>query len=168
MEHLILVDANDNQIGTAEKVQAHKDGALHRAFSIFVVNSKGEMLLQRRALSKYHCGGLWANTVCGHPRPGEKLEHAVHRRLNEELGFDCPLTKKFSYIYKAAFENGLTEHEFLHVFVGTSDAKPKPDPQEVMDVSWQSPDAVRRDLKKHPEQYAFWFHQSMERLKDDA
>jgi isopentenyl-diphosphate delta-isomerase len=164
MEQVILVNANDEQIGTSEKLLAHKEGKLHRAFSIFVFNHKGELLLQRRALSKYHCGGLWANTVCGHPRPGEKLEDAAHRRLREELGFDCQLIERFHYTYKIPFENGLTEHEFLHVFVGKSDAQPSANPDEVMETSWMNLEEIRRELKISPEKYAYSFHQSMERF----
>jgi isopentenyl-diphosphate delta-isomerase len=164
MEQVILVNAKDEQIGTSEKLAAHKEGKLHRAFSIIVENSKGEMLLQRRALSKYHCGGLWANTCCGHPRPGENLEDAAHRRLREEMGFDCALREVFSYTYNISFENGLTEHEFLHVFVGVSQERAHPNPDEVMEVRRMTIDKVFKELRDHPEKYAYWFHQTMARF----
>src|SRR4030042_2763439 len=127
MEKIILVDENDREIGTEEKLKTHEQGKLHRAFSIFVFNSKGELLLQRRAKGKYHSGGLWTNTCCSHPREGEKLEEAVHRRLKQEMGLDCPLKEAFSFIYKVRFENGLFEHELDHVFIGRVDGKPVPD-----------------------------------------
>ncbi len=163
-EHVILVDPHDKEIGTSEKLQAHKDGKLHRAFSIFVFNKNGEMLIQRRALTKYHCGGLWANTCCGHPRPGEKLDAAAHRRIKEELGFDCPMREQLHYTYKTSFENGLTEHEYLHVFVGQFDGTPKLNAEEVSEIKWVSVDEIKQELKQHPKHYAFWFHESMQRL----
>lgn len=164
MEHVILVDENDNQIGVGEKVETHRQNQLHRGFSIFVFNSKGETLLQQRALSKYHCPGLWANTCCGHPRPGETVEQAAHRRLKEEFGFDAPFAEKLSYIYKVAFENGLHEHEFLHVFVGAADAKPAPNPEEIDGWKWVSIADIKNDIIQRPEQYAYWFKVSMEKL----
>jgi isopentenyl-diphosphate delta-isomerase len=163
-ETVILVDTNDKQIGTAEKLQAHKDAQLHRAFSIFIFNKHGDMLLQQRALTKYHCGGLWANAVCGHPRPNETLEAATKRRMREEIGITCPLREQLHYTYKVPFENGLTEHEFLHVFVGTCDESPVPNPAEVAQVEWLSIDKIKEELKTTPKKYAFWFHESMKRL----
>lgn len=115
-EMLILVDKNDNQIGTEEKIKTHEEGKLHRAFSVFIFNPKGEMLLQKRAKIKYHSGGLWTNACCSHPRVGEILEEAAHRRLREEMGFDCELKKESSFIYNAKLDRGLTEHEFDYVF----------------------------------------------------
>src|SRR4030095_7998604 len=115
---VILVDQEDRPSGTAEKMEAHRKGLLHRAFSVFIFNSKGEMLLQQRALSKYHSGGLWTNACCSHPAPGEKTKDGAIRRLNEELGFETPVEKVFDFVYKAEFDNGLTEHEFDHVFAG--------------------------------------------------
>src|SRR5690349_17076045 len=124
-EYLILVDEQDHEIGTEEKLKTHRDAKLHRAFSIFIFNKKGQLLLQRRALSKYHSGGLWTNTCCGHPRPGENIDKAAHRRLQEEMGFDCNMKDVFRFTYKAPLDHGLTEHEVDHVFIGTCDAQPK-------------------------------------------
>lgn len=117
-ENVILVDKNDQPIGQGEKTAVHKAGQLHRAFSILIFNDKGKLLLQQRAKGKYHCPRLWSNTCCSHPRPGEDILVAAHRRLQEEMGFDCPLEDKFSFIYKVKFDNGLTEHEYDHVLIG--------------------------------------------------
>jgi len=164
-EHVILVDTNDRPLGTEEKLRAHQLGLLHRAFSIFVFNTKGELLLQQRAYSKYHTGGLWTNTCCSHPRPGEELEDAVHRRLQEEMGFDCPLTKAFSFVYRATFEaDKLIEHEFDHVFIGVSDTLPVPNPAEVGDFAYHPIDTIATDITKHPERYTFWFKQALDRV----
>jgi len=164
MEKLILVDENDRETGEEEKLKAHKDGKLHRAFSIFVFNSRGELLLQRRALGKYHSPGLWTNTCCSHPRPGESLMDAAHRRLAEEMGFDCPLKEAFSFIYRVEFENGLIEHEFDHVILGKCDAKPDPDPEEVEEWKWVSLSDVIEDVRKRPGRYTYWFRIAVERL----
>ncbi len=156
-EMLILVDENDRQIGTEEKIKAHEEGKLHRAFSIFIFNSKGEMLLQKRAKTKYHSGGLWTNTCCSHPRDGERIEEAVHRRLKEEMGFDCELEEKFHFIYKVKLDHGLTEHEFDHVFVGKYDGEVKPNPEEADDFKWINMETLKKDLEEHPENYTEWF-----------
>lgn len=133
MEKIILIDEEDNEIGSGEKIDVHKKGKLHRAFSIFVFNSKGEMIIQQRDIRKYHCGGLWTNTCCSHPRPEEELDNAIHRRLEEEMGFDCCLREAFTFTYYSKFENGLTEYETDHVFVGISDSEPKVNRAEAMD-----------------------------------
>ena len=164
MEQVIHVDENDQQIGVGEKIETHQQNRLHRGFSIFVFNSKGETLLQQRARGKYHCGGLWVNTCCGHPRPGETVEAAVHRRMREELGIDCDFTKIGKYVYQVDFENGLHEHEFLHVFSGTADVTPQPNPDEVMAWKWMPMDALKKDMRDHPENYAYWFKVSIEKL----
>jgi isopentenyl-diphosphate delta-isomerase len=165
MEQVIHVDNKDNQIGVGEKLETHQQGKLHRAFSIFILNANGEMLIQQRAQCKYHCPGLWANTCCGHPRPGETVAQAAHRRLQEEFGFDAPFEEKLSYVYKVAFDNGLTEHEFLHVFVGTADGvKPVPNPEEIDGWKWVAVADVKRDIVQRPEQYAYWFKLSVEKL----
>lgn len=157
-EMIILVDEKDNQTGTAGKMEAHQNGGkLHRAFSICVFNSKGEMMLQMRAKSKYHCGGLWTNACCSHPRDGETIEHAIHRRLMEEMGFDCLLKEIFSMIYRAPFENGLTEHEFDHFYFGKFDGEPKPNPEEVGDWKWANVKELLADAKKNPKKYTPWF-----------
>ncbi|MGC8851384.1 MAG: isopentenyl-diphosphate Delta-isomerase, partial [Candidatus Micrarchaeia archaeon] len=136
MEQVILVDENDRELGVGEKMEVHRNGQLHRAFSIFVFNSDGKLLIHQRAKEKYHSGGLWTNTCCSHPRPGEKLDEAIHRRLVEEMGFDCPLKEVFSFVYQVKFENGLFEHELDHVYIGKFDGDPKPNPAEVMDWKW--------------------------------
>jgi isopentenyl-diphosphate delta-isomerase len=153
---VILVDKNDKQIGVEEKLSAHKAGKLHRAFSIFVFNKNNELLLHKRASTKYHSGSLWTNTCCSHPRVGEELELAIHRRLEEEMGFDTPLEKTFNFIYKATVGD-LTEHEFDHVFIGKYDGEVKPDPEEVEDIAWFTYSKLIDDMKIHPEKYTEWF-----------
>lgn len=157
MQKVILVDENDVMVGTEEKLKAHLDGKLHRAFSIFVINSKNELLLQKRASEKYHSPGLWTNTCCSHPAPEETLNQSVHRRLKEEMGFDCKLSWSFSFIYKAEFENGLTEHEYDHVYIGNYDLEPDPNPLEVEDWKWMNMDQIRNDINENNHLYTFWF-----------
>jgi isopentenyl-diphosphate delta-isomerase len=161
-ERVILVDENDKEIGSEEKIEAHKTGNLHRAFSIFTFNSKGKMLLQQRAQNKYHSGGLWANACCSHPRLGEMLGEAVHRRLKEEMGFDCELKEIFSFIYKARV-GPLTEHELDHVFIGMYDGEVHPNPDEVDDYRWVTIESLKEDVKNHPEAYTEWFKIALEK-----
>jgi isopentenyl-diphosphate delta-isomerase len=156
-EFVILVDEHNNEIGLMEKLEAHQKALLHRAFSIFILNSKGELLLQQRALNKYHSGGLWTNTCCSHPRANEQTIDAAHRRLKEEMGFDCELTEKFSFLYKAPFDNGLTEHELDFIFVGEFNDVPNINPEEVNDYTWMMIDDVLSDLKQFPNKYTEWF-----------
>jgi isopentenyl-diphosphate delta-isomerase len=156
-EMVILVDETDKEIGTEEKMKTHKEAKLHRAFSIFVFNSKGEMLLQKRAKSKYHSGGLWSNACCSHPRPGEDTMQAAHRRLMEEMGFDCDLQEAFNFIYKANLDHSLTEYEYDHVFIGKYDGKIKLNPEEAEDFKWISIDVLKENIEKHPEKYTVWF-----------
>jgi isopentenyl-diphosphate delta-isomerase len=163
-EKVVLVDENDNEVGTERKTRAHQQGRLHRAFSIFVFNSKGELLIQKRAKTKYHSGGLWANTCCSHPRPGEPIEKAAHRRLKEEMGFECELKKAFSFTYRAEFENGLIEHEYDHVFIGKFDGEPQPDPEEVEDWKWVDTEELKKDIKENPDSYTYWFKTSIDSL----
>jgi isopentenyl-diphosphate delta-isomerase len=164
-DEVILVDEDDKQIGISEKLEAHQSGGkLHRAISIFIFSPKGEMLLQQRAKSKYHCGGLWTNTCCSHPRPGEETEAAAHRRLKEEMGIDCKLFEIHSFIYKTDFENGLTEHEFDHVLVGTFDGEPTISREEAENWKWETVEAVRNDIREHPEKYTYWFKFSFEEV----
>lgn len=155
-ENIILVDENDQEIGTMEKMQAHQEARLHRAFSVFIFNSKGETMLQQRALSKYHSGGLWTNTVCSHPRSGETLEAAVHRRLQEEMGFDCDVKEVFSFIYKVPLDHGLSEHEFDHVFVGNFDGEPQLNREEAESYKWITLDELKQDITNHPAKYTEW------------
>lgn len=157
MNEVILVNERDEEVGTLDKMEAHHKGLLHRAFSVFIVNHKGEMLLQKRALGKYHSGGLWTNACCSHPIPGEEILDAAKRRLKEELGFTLPLNKVFEFIYKADFENGLTEHEYDHVFIGLYDGAIHPDPQEVSDYCYKSMADIRNSLSSHPGNFTEWF-----------
>lgn len=162
-EKIILVDEKDNEIGSGEKLKVHQEGKLHRCFSLFVFNSKGELMLQERAKSKYHSGGLWTNTCCSHPRAGEKIEEAVHRRLREEMGFDCEVKEIFSFIYKAKLDHGLWEHEFDHVFIGKFDKEPKINPEEAEGWKWIGLDELKKDMAKSPENYTVWFKIAMEK-----
>ena len=164
MDRIILVDEKDREIGTGEKLKVHEQGKLHRAFSIFVFNSKGETLLQKRAKGKYHSGGLWTNTCCSHPRAGERLEEAVHRRLKEEMGFDCPLKEIFTFIYKVKFDNGLYEHEFDHVFMGEFEGDPSPNPEEADGWRWVPLDELRKGVREDPENYTYWLKAALERV----
>ncbi len=154
---VILVDEHDNQIGTMEKMEAHRQGRLHRAFSIFIYNSRGEMLLQQRAMGKYHSGGLWTNACCSHPQPGDELLNSALRRLGEELGFTTPISKVFDFVYRAGFENGLIEHEFDHVFTGTYDGPVKINEEEVSEYAFQPIDSIAASLKEEPSIYTEWF-----------
>jgi isopentenyl-diphosphate delta-isomerase len=156
-EQVILVDKNDKEIGTEEKTKAHVDGKLHRAFSIFIFNNSGKMLLQKRASDKYHSGGLWTNACCSHPRPKENLAEATHRRLKEEMGFDCPLKTRFRFIYKAALNNGITEHELDYVFTGLYEGEIKINPDEADDYKWIDIKSLKEDLACHPNDYTAWF-----------
>lgn len=163
---VILVNEEDEEIGTMDKLQAHQEGVLHRAFSIFIFNSQGELLLQQRALGKYHSGGLWTNTCCSHPSPGESLEQATQRRLPEEMGFSCNLNHTFHFIYKANLDKQLVEHELDHVFIGTSDITPQPNPSEVCAYKYVSKDDIRQELSKFPENYTEWFKICFQRAFD--
>ena len=160
LEEVILVDENDDAIGTCEKLAAHVNGGkLHRAFSIFIFHSStGKLMLQKRAKHKYHFGSLWTNTCCSHPRPGETVREAATRRLQEEMGFIVPLTEKTVFTYRAEDkESGLTEHEIDHVFIGTFDESPTPNPEEVEDWCWKEREAIERDLAENPDKYTPWF-----------
>ena len=156
-DKVILVDNNDNQIGLMPKLEAHEKGVLHRAFSVFIFNNDGELMLQRRALTKYHSPGLWTNTCCSHQRDGETNIISGKRRLNEEMGFDTELFEKTSFIYKAKFDNGLTEHEFDHVLVGSYNHSPIINSIEVDSWKWMSMENVKKDIKDHPDNYTAWF-----------
>jgi isopentenyl-diphosphate delta-isomerase len=156
-EYVILVDENDQPQGLMEKMEAHEKGVLHRAFSIFLFNQRGEMLIHQRAKEKYHSGGLWTNTCCSHPRDGESSMDAAVRRLHEEMGIKCPLQEKFSFIYRAEFDHGLVEHELDHVFMGSYDGEIKPNPAEVMDWKYVHIDLLLADMEEHPENYTAWF-----------
>jgi isopentenyl-diphosphate delta-isomerase len=156
-ERVVLVDESDAEVGTLEKQRAHVEGRLHRALSVFVFNGTGDVLLQRRAGSKYHSGGQWTNTCCSHPRPGEPVDDAARRRLREEMGFECDLRPAFAFTYRADVGGGLVEHEFDHVFVGRWEGSPAPDAAEVEDWRWASLDDLARDAALRPEAYTPWF-----------
>lgn len=165
-EQVILVDENDNPVGAAEKMEAHRKGMLHRAFSVFIFNSKGEMLLQQRALNKYHSGGLWTNACCSHPKPGEETLAAAQRRLKEEMGFEVPVEKIFDLRYKTEFDNGLTENEFDHVFTGEYDDQVEFNKNEVMDFCYKDMQELRNSLQTHPEKYTAWFHLAFPEIEE--
>lgn len=156
MQEVILVDALDHPIGTMEKMEAHRRGLLHRAFSVFVFNHKKELLLQQRALEKYHSGGLWTNTCCSHPAPGETPETAGERRLHEEMGFSTPLEKRFAFEYRVELDNELTEHELDHVLIGRFDGDVIPNPEEVMAYRWVTIADLKRELAERPEDFTAW------------
>jgi len=165
MEYVILVDENDNKLGLMEKMEAHERSHLHRAFSVFVYNEKKEIMLQQRALEKYHSGGLWANTCCSHPRNGELTIDAAHRRLMEEMGFDCDIEEVFDFVYRAELDKGLTEFELDHVFIGEFNGLVEFNLDEVMDYKWISYDDLTQDMIKYPEKYTQWFKIIMETLE---
>ena len=164
MEHVILVNEQDQQLGIMEKMAAHIVPRLHRAFSIFVFNSEGKLLLQQRALSKYHSPGLWTNTCCSHPQNGETMEQATARRLMEEMGMRCEMHEVFTFIYKAPVGLGLIEHEFDHVWFGHSDDTPVINTDEVASYKYMSLDDIADDMKAHPEAYTEWFKISFEQI----
>lgn len=163
-EYVVLVDEQDQQLGIMEKMAAHIVPRLHRAFSIFIFNSKGELLLQQRALSKYHSPGLWTNTCCSHPHNGETLEQATARRLKEEMGLTCDMHEVFTFIYKAPVGLGLIEHEFDHVWFGQCDDTPVINTDEVAAFKYMNLDDIAEDLKAHPEQYTEWFKISFDKI----
>jgi isopentenyl-diphosphate delta-isomerase len=165
LTEVVLVDETDLETGTMEKMEAHLLGVLHRAFSIFIFNSKGEFLLQQRAPGKYHNGGLWTNTCCSHPNPGEEILKAASRRLSEEMGFQTSLSPAFTFIYKASFDNGLTEHEFDHVFTGIFDGDINADKNEVSEYCYKTLEDVESSLKSHPEKYTEWFKIALPQIK---
>ena len=156
-EKVVLVDLKDQKLGTMGKMEAHEKAILHRAFSVFILNSKKELLLQQRAYGKYHSPGLWTNTCCSHQREGETNLEAGHRRMMEEMGISVPLRELFTFIYEASFDNGLTEHEFDHVMVGYSDEDPKINTDEVESFKWMSLEVLKKDLVKNPNDYTVWF-----------
>ena len=156
-EKVILVDEFDNEVGTMEKMEAHRKGLLHRAFSIFIFNDQGELLLQRRAKSKYHSGGLWTNTCCSHPRKNETVNDAAHRRLMEEMGFDTDLEVKFQFIYRKNLDNDLIEHELDHVLFGKYEDKPNINLEEAEDYCYISIMELKESIFSEPEKYTEWF-----------
>jgi isopentenyl-diphosphate Delta-isomerase len=162
---VVLVDADDHELGTMDKMEAHRKAVLHRAFSVFIFNSAGDMLLQQRAINKYHSGGLWTNACCSHPFPGETAKEGAIRRLQEEMGFSTSVQEAFSFIYEAPFDNGLTEHEFDHVFIGEYEARIIPNPSEVQDFCYRSLEEIEASLQSHPARFTAWFHLAFPRVK---
>ena len=160
-DDVILVDADDNEQGTQDKMSVHRQGLLHRALSVIVTDRDNRLLLQKRAIGKYHSGGLWTNTCCSHPRPGETTATAAARRLEEEMGFSCQLRALFTTEYRADVSNGLIEHELVHVFGGHFNGEPQPAPSEVEDWRWIAPGDLQVDLARRPQDYSVWFQKYM-------
>jgi isopentenyl-diphosphate Delta-isomerase len=165
VKEVILVDESDEAIGAMEKMEAHRLGVLHRAFSVFIFNSNGQMLLQQRADTKYHSAGLWTNACCSHPAPGEEIKSAAERRLQEELGFKADLKPAFDFIYKASFNNGLTEHEYDHVFVGYYNGEIRPDEDEVKEWKFMNIDDLAREMEREPDTFTSWFQIAFPELR---
>ena len=163
-DHVVLVTPDGESIGTAEKLEAHTSGKLHRAFSVFIFNDKGEMLLQQRALEKYHSGGLWTNTCCSHPRQGKVLKEEAESRLLYEMGISASLEEQFSFIYKAELDNDLTEYEYDHVFTGYSNESPGHNPEEVAAWRWIGLDQLRKEVSTNPENFTYWFRDCLEKV----
>lgn len=163
-EMILLVDKEDKELGYGEKMEVHKKGVFHRAFSIFIFNSKGELLIQKREKNKYHSPGLWTNTCCSHQRQGEKLEEAIHRRIKEEMGFDCNLKEAFQFSYSVQFNEELYENEYDHVFIGFYDGEVTINTQEVQEFKWVDLEWLKKDINQYPEKYTYWFKLSIDRV----
>lgn len=166
-EKVILVDMNDNELGEMEKLEAHKKGMLHRAFSVFIFNGKGEMLLQQRAAAKYHGSGLWSNTCCSHPGSGEDVLQSAKERLHYEMGLNCDIQFLFPLVYKEEVENGLIEHEFDHVFAGKTETNPLPNTEEVQSFKWAKPEDVMESMHHYPEHYTIWFRKLLRKVLNE-
>lgn len=164
MEEILLVNKEDKPLGYMEKIKAHEDGGtLHRAFSVFIYNDLGEMLLQKRAIQKYHFGDLWTNACCSHQTKADStIKAAAHRRLNEEFGFDTDLTQAFEFYYQADFSNGLSEHEYDHTYIGKFNGKPNPNPEEISNYKWVKLQDLEKDIEANPESYTPWFKIALE------
>ena len=165
MEEVVLVDPQDNPIGKMEKMQAHVEGALHRALSVFIFNDKGELLIHQRALEKYHSAGLWTNTCCSHPRPDEAPLDAAHRRLQEEMGMACELEEGFTFLYRSEFDNDLIEHELDHVFIGMSNDLPQPNPEEVAAYRYISWTDLQKEIDEDSKRFTTWFRICLPKVK---
>jgi isopentenyl-diphosphate Delta-isomerase len=163
IEQLVLVDKHGRELGVGEKLKTHIEGTLHRAFSIFVFDDTGRLLLQKRAQTKYHSGGLWSNTCCGHPRPGEQTFSAAKRRLREEMNFECEMHEFFTFRYRAKLPNNLIENEYDHVFVGKFNGSPAPDITEVEDWKWMSLPELTKNLRKKPSEYSYWLREALKK-----
>lgn len=157
MEKIVLVNIDDEIVGSAEKMEVHRKGLLHRAFSIFIINDKGEMLIQKRNDSKYHSGGLWTNSCCSHQRINEELDEAIHRRLQEELGFDCKLQEQFDFVYRTVFRDSLIEYELDHVYIGNYSGEVNVNEEEISEFMWISKDELKDKLNKEAQKFTTWF-----------
>lgn len=166
-EMILLVDENDNEVGYGEKHEVHKKGIFHRAFSIFIFNYQKQLLMQKRESNKYHSPGLWTNTCCSHQRKNELLSEAIHRRLKEEMGFDCQLKEVFTFSYRVEFNPKLIENEFDHVFVGYYDGEITPEPSEVEDYKWMSLEEIKKDMEKNPDKYTYWFKICLPKVEEE-
>lgn len=164
-EQVVVVSRRDRRMGVLDKLEAHRLGVLHRALSVFVFDPVGRLLLQRRATEKYHSAGQWSNACCTHPRPGESIRLAAHRRLQEEMGFDCRLQHRGSFVYRAPLDNGLEEHELDHLFVGLFEGSPEPNPAEVMDWRWIERERLAEELASAPRSFTPWFSLALARLR---
>ncbi len=164
MERVILVDENDREIGEMEKIEAHQKGMLHRAFSVFLRNNRGEFLLHRRAVQKYHSGGLWADSCDGHPRPGETIADSARRRVREELGIDCPLSEVDQFVYRVDLDHALQEHEYLHVLTGVWNDSVRPDPDEMSEVRWVTVESLQNEMEQDGSTYCHWTRAAFARL----
>jgi isopentenyl-diphosphate Delta-isomerase len=165
LQQLILVNELDQPVGVAEKMEAHQQGLLHRAFSVFIFNAKGEMLLQQRAINKYHSGGLWTNACCSHPYVGQQIVETAQKRLEEEMGFSTAIQPVFQFTYKASFDNGLIEHEYDHVFIGQYEGIISPSADEVSDYCYKSMEDIEQDISTHPQKYTEWFKIALPLIK---
>lgn len=165
-ESVIMVDANDNELGEMQKMEAHFKGVLHRAFSVFIFNTNGELLLQQRALNKYHSGGKWTNTCCSHPRKGERTQDAANRRLQEEMGMSCHLNYGFNFTYNVEIMEGLYEHELDHVYFGTTDVEPIPNADEVLNYRYITMEDLENELIINPDEYTVWLKICFDLVKD--
>jgi isopentenyl-diphosphate delta-isomerase len=163
---IVLVNENDENIGSIGKLEAHQKGLLHRAFSIIVWNNQNQILIHQRAFGKYHSEGLWTNTCCSHPKMGETVIEAAHRRLKEEMGFDCQLEQKFHFIYKVKLENQLIENELDHVLIGEFNENPSPNPDEVHDYRWISLPELKKEIDEKPTTFTFWFKEIIQNYED--
>lgn len=167
-EQVVLVNELDEMIGVESKSRAHLLGTLHRAFSVFILNAQDQLLLQKRAQTKYHSKGLWSNSCCGHPRPGESIDTASRRRLREEMGFNSYLRKLFHFIYRADVDEGLVEYEYDHILLGFFDGTPQPDPSEIDEWRWADLKTLSADIEAHPESYTYWFRISFNRFLQEV
>ena len=165
---VVLVNAQDEPVGTADKLEAHEQGWLHRAFSVFVFDPEGRLLLQQRNASKYHSGALWSNTCCSHPRPEEEVDDAAQRRLQEEMGFQCALDSAFTFTYRAVLSDTMIEHEYDHVFIGQATPTVQPNADEVQDWRWMAPNELMADIAENPAHYTAWFRMAVERVLTHA